>query len=101
MDSFPEAERWLRESLAVRRKHYAGHHLVSSAESILGDLLVKAGRLEEAERYLLSGEAGVTAARASTSILRDTRRRLIVLYETWNRPAEAARWQAKLDSVPP
>ncbi|MFN0180149.1 MAG: protein kinase domain-containing protein [Gemmatimonadales bacterium] len=100
MDSFPEAERWLRESLAVRRKNYPGHYLVSSAESILGDLLAKAGRREEAERYLLSGEAGVTAGGASTSIIRDARRRLVALYAQWQRPAEAAHWQLRLDSVP-
>jgi len=97
MDSLAVAERWLRESLAVRRTHFPpGHFLIASSESILGEHLIRAGRFQEAEAHLLAGERGLVEARGEEAeIVQEARQRLIKLYETWNRPAEAATWRAR------
>jgi serine/threonine-protein kinase len=57
------AERALRESLTLRRQHApAGHWIIGSAESVLGEHLVKQGRTTEGRQLLQSGSATVTAA---------------------------------------
>jgi tetratricopeptide (TPR) repeat protein/tRNA A-37 threonylcarbamoyl transferase component Bud32 len=98
MDSLAEGERWLRESLAIRKAVYpAGHFLILSSESILGEHLALAKRFELAESLLLPSEKGLVAARGeSAPIVQDARRRIVRLYESWGKPAEAAKWKALL-----
>ncbi len=100
-DSLGAAEQWLREALAIRRRVFPpGHYTIHSSESILGDFFTTAGRYEEAEVLLLAGETGLVAARGETApIVKDARTRLVRLYQVWQRPAEAATWQARIDAT--
>jgi len=97
-DSLEAGGRWLTESLEVRKRTLPeGHWLIASSESVLGEHLGLTRRWKEAERLLLSAEQALVAKRGEKSPqVRDTRSRLMALYRAWGRPAEAARWQAKM-----
>ena len=89
----------MRESLAIRRRNYpAGHFLISSAESILGEHLAIAGKFDQAEPMLLASEKALVASRGeSTQIVKDARGRIARMYEAWGKPDEATRWKAMLN----
>ena len=56
------------------------------------------GRYAEAEALLLSAESRVREARGVASgAVADQRKRLVALYKLWHKPAEAAKWQERLD----
>jgi serine/threonine-protein kinase len=99
LDSLEAAERYLRESLALRRETFGEEHWLSaSGEAVLGEHLTRAGRFVEAEPLLLRAEARLTEVRGAMSPqVIDTRRRLVRLYEAWQRPTDVARWQARLE----
>ena len=72
---------------------------MASGEGVLGEHFVRAGRYAEAERLLLSSESQLAAERdARTPQVQDARKRLVRLYTEWQRPADAARWQGRLDA---
>jgi serine/threonine protein kinase/tetratricopeptide (TPR) repeat protein len=100
-DSLESGGRWLEESLAVRRRTLPGDHwLIASSQSVLGEHLGFLRRWREAERLLLGAERTLVAQRGDRSpAVRDTRARLVSLYRSWGRPAEAARWQARLNGA--
>jgi hypothetical protein len=56
------------------------------------------GRRKEAEASLLASLEGLDPA-TSTGARRQTLRRLILLYEDWERPAEAARYRRMLSQA--
>jgi hypothetical protein len=93
-----EAERWLRESLALRTRTLpAGHWALASSRSALGAHLVLAGRFGEAEPMLLEAEQTLAAALGDRApIVADARRRLVDLYVAAGRPAEAEAWRKRL-----
>lgn len=97
-DSLSEGGRALRESLAIRRRIYpAGHPLIASVESQIGAHLTLEGRFPEAEALLLASEAQLVASRGeSAPIVRDARTRIVTLYERWQRPDAARRWQQRM-----
>ena len=97
-DSLEAGGRWLTESLEVRKRTLPeGHWLVASSQSVLGEHLGLIRRWKEAEHLLLEAEQTLVAKRGEKSpAVRDTRSRLVALYRSWGRPAEAARWQAKV-----
>jgi hypothetical protein len=103
MDSLDAAERWLRESLAVRRANLPpGHFLVASSESILGDLLRMRKQYPRAEAMLVGAERALVATRGERApIVADARKRLVDLYDAWGRPEDAARWRAKIAAIAP
>ena len=98
MDSIAAGERWLRESLAIRRRVYPpGHYLISSAENILGEHFAIAKRFDQAEPMLLASEKALVAARGeSAPIVQDARGRIVRMYEAWGKTDEEAIWRAKL-----
>jgi serine/threonine-protein kinase len=101
LDSLPEAEALLRQSLALREEHYPGHWLVPSSVSHLG-AIVGLSRFAEAESLLIAGERDLLAARgAAAQPVKDARQRLVDLYTAWQRPDDAARWKARLESEAP
>ncbi len=95
------AERYLRESLELRRRVLPeGNWLVASGESVLGEHLAMVGKFGEAERLLLGAEQQLVATRGDGSPqVRDTRRRLMELYDRWRRPEQASRWRSMLAEV--
>ncbi|MGE3614752.1 MAG: tetratricopeptide repeat protein [Gemmatimonadales bacterium] len=99
LDSLPAAVESFRESLAVRRRNLpAGHFLIATAEGYLGSALVRVGEWGEAERLLLDAEA-MLAGTGRTRNQAEVRTGLVALYRARNRPAEADRWQARIDSL--
>ena len=103
-----EASRWLDESErlvaeVVRDKQEAGR-----AESFdiggwhrgVGECLMLLGRHAEAEDRLLAAHRILVATRSAESGWTVAAINLLVaLYEAWDKPAEAAAWQARLDDV--
>jgi serine/threonine-protein kinase len=97
-----EAERWLRESYALRRRTMpAGHWTLASSRSVIGGHLVLARRFREAEPLLLEAERELVAALGPDApVVADARRRLVDLYQAWQRAADAERWRATLPAAP-
>lgn len=96
-----ESEPPLRECLALRRRHPADTWPRYYTASSLGEALTRLGRFDEAEPLVLEGYQGVDARKVGLgpgqdSYLHDAARRVVGLYEAWNKPDEAAAWRAKL-----
>ena len=100
-DSIEAGGRWLTESLEVRQRTLPGDHwLIASSQSVLGEHLGLQRRWSEAERLLLQAERTLVTQRGERSPqVRDTRNRLVRLYQAWGRRAEAARWQARIEAA--
>ena len=92
------AEPLLREALAIHRASLPRAHLrTADVESSLGACLTRLGRYAEAEPLLLQSHARLQAARGED----DTRthsalRRVVRLYDAWDKPDQAARFRAAL-----
>ncbi|HTV01374.1 MAG TPA: serine/threonine-protein kinase [Luteitalea sp.] len=101
MGRLDEAERVIREGLEVRRRTLpAGDWKNASGRSILGAHLALAKRYAEAEPMLLDAERDLVAALGDESaIVADARRRIVVLYTSMGRPADAVRWQGRLPAA--
>jgi hypothetical protein len=97
LDSLEEGGKWLRESLRLRKANFpAGHYLILSVESQLGEHLALQKRYPEAEQMLLQSEKALVAARGENApIVADARKRIVAMYASWGKPAEAERWKAK------
>jgi len=99
LQKYEEAEALARECLRIRlaaatdSKWWA----IADTKSALGGALVGLGRFDEAEPLLLEGFQGlVDAPDAWPARKREALTRIILLYEEWNKPAQAAQWRAKL-----
>ena len=96
-DQVAEAEPYLRRALAIRQKlHPPGHWRIAEASATLGQCLLRARRFQEAETLLSQGYEGLRASKDATP--QDTRavlNNLVALYESWGRPADAARYRAQ------
>jgi eukaryotic-like serine/threonine-protein kinase len=99
MDSADAGETFVREMRSLRVKSLpAGHWLIAAADGSLGEVLTLDGRYGEAEQLLLAAEARVREVRGAESVaVADQRTRLVALYKRWGKPAEAAKWQERLD----
>ncbi len=97
-----EAERLVRECLAIRVAALPPHHRHTAiARALLGGCLTELSRPDEAEPLLLESVADLTADPGAGAEREATLRRLIALYESWNKPGEAARWREKLTPAGP
>lgn len=98
MDSLTAGERYLRESLELRRKTLPKDHwLLASSESILGAHFVLARRFADAEALLVQAERKLVEARGEEApVVADARTRLVALYAAWGKPAEAGEWQKRI-----
>ncbi|MBW8874757.1 MAG: serine/threonine protein kinase [Acidobacteria bacterium] len=100
---FAVAEPRAREALEILKKvHPVGHWRIAAAESILAGCLLGLGHREEAEALLLHSQPLLASAAegGAASRNRETLKHLVELYETLNRPGEAARYRAKLAALP-
>ena len=94
------AETLLRESLKDHQSQFPeGHWLTASAQSLLGESLIGLGQLEKAEPMVLDGYRGMKAQRGhfKPRLIEQAARRIVKLYEVWNKPAEAERWKRELN----
>jgi len=92
-----EAEPHLRRALTIRQTlHPAGHYRVAEASAVLGQCLLRARRFQEAEPMLSQGYEGLRANKDATpQEVRAALNNLVALYESWGRPADAARYRAQ------
>jgi serine/threonine protein kinase/tetratricopeptide (TPR) repeat protein len=92
-----EGETSLREGLETCRQGLPeGHWVTADAASRLGGCLTALGQYEEAQKLLLPAFQSLQGARGEPPARRaQARERLIMLYEAWGKPDEAAAWRAK------
>jgi non-specific serine/threonine protein kinase/serine/threonine-protein kinase len=102
LKQYEQAEVWRRKWLAVL-EDTAGPDSAAYAveQSALGANLLQQERYAEAEPFLLSGYEGMNRHDASLPVegprsLIAALERLVQLYEDWDKPDDAAKWQAKL-----
>jgi tetratricopeptide (TPR) repeat protein len=72
---------------------------VAVAQGLEGACLLAEGRREESERSLLASLKGLDATTTSLGSRRQTLRRLVHLYEEWDRPTEAAHYRRMLSQA--
>jgi tetratricopeptide (TPR) repeat protein len=70
-----------------------GNWRVAVAQGLAGDCLRADGHREKAEASLLASLNGLEGGTSSAGFRRQTLRRLVQLYEEWNRPGDAARYR--------
>ncbi len=73
----------------------------SDSLSMLGESLLGQHRHAEAEPAILTGYEGMVRRKAQIpaaqrSHLREAAERIVRLYESWNKPQDAAAWKAKV-----
>jgi hypothetical protein len=94
-----EAVSHLRDALTILEREAPRSPRISIIRTALGHALTREGRFVEAERILL----GVWQRREATSLspaqAEITLRRLVTLYEAWDRPEPAAHHRELLDSL--
>jgi serine/threonine protein kinase len=108
---FADAERVLREALAVREAADPGGMFTANLRSLLGAALAGQQKYAEAEPLVVAGYEGMRRHAAQIRpedrwTLDQAGRRVVDVYDAWGRPAEAAAWRARLglparDVAPP
>jgi tetratricopeptide (TPR) repeat protein len=96
-----DAEPLLRECLAILEKAAPNDSSLAESLSMLGESLLEQRRYAEAEPALLSGYEGMVSHEAEIPISQralpcEAAERVVRLYESWNKPQEAAAWKAKV-----
>ncbi len=99
---YPESERLFSECVNLGIQHLpTGHWLIGLYRSGFGELLREMRRFDEAEPHLLEGyqilrqQLGAEHERTQRAA-----RRIVTLYEDWDRPDAAAEWRARLQPQP-
>jgi serine/threonine protein kinase len=93
-----EAEANLREALAIRTRLLPkGNQLIGISEGALGECLASQKRYGEAEPLLLQSYATIKNVQGDHgSSTLEAARRLLTLYQSWGKPAQASRYQSAL-----
>jgi tetratricopeptide (TPR) repeat protein len=95
---FQAGEALAREVLAFHKKTQPDDWQRFNAESLLGASLAGQKRYAEAETLLLDGHQGMLARKAQMQVfdyhyLDLARRRIVELYQAWDKPEKAAPWR--------
>lgn len=77
----------------------SGHWLAASSSSVLGESLMLAGNLDEAEALLLDGYAGVKEARPRDRIAINALHRLVAYYDLRDDPKQVEYYRSLLESA--
>ena len=89
----------LREAISIREANPpSADNLRARPLSMLGEALARQGKYEEAEPVLLACHESLKE-RPDPGTRKDTLTRLAWLYNQWNRPDDAAKWQAELSQL--
>ena len=90
-----EAERLLREAVRIRTENVPPtHFLRAMSEGALGDFLISQSHLVEAEPLLLGSYKSLKASQGENSPRTNLAlRRLVLLYDAWPRPEQAATYR--------
>lgn len=91
-----EAEPKLREALEIRNRILPkGHYYIAITQGALGECLTTEKRYAEAEPLLSESYAILKTVQGEQSPLTlDAARRLVALYQSWDKPEEAARYKS-------
>jgi serine/threonine protein kinase/tetratricopeptide (TPR) repeat protein len=103
--AFTEAERLMRECLAIRERKEPDDWRTFNTQSVLGGALLGQKKFAEAEPLLLKGYEGMKQRQKSIPPQANTRipealDRLIDLYTATNRPDEVKKWRAERAKYP-
>ena len=98
---YADAERTLREVVAIREKTAPNDWRRYDAMSLLGSSVAGRRAFAEAERLLVDGYQGMheriaTIPAFHRDSLADAGTRLVEFYTAWGKPAQAAEWQRKV-----
>jgi hypothetical protein len=93
-----DAEISLRDALAIRKAQAPDDWVTFKAESLLGEVLTRQAKFEEAEPRVIAGYEGLVARKASIPIkfreeLAKARRRIVDYYEASGQPAKGQKWK--------
>lgn len=94
-----EGEASLRETLAILQAEVPRSPLLAITSAAIGRAVTLQGRHAEAERLLLPAWRDMVVAGVGTVELDRTIARIVALYDAWGRPAPAAAWRARADSL--
>ena len=102
LKAFSQAEPLFRECLTIREGQEPDAWTTFSARSLLGAALAGLQKYADAEPLLLEGYEGMKAReekipREGKVRLTEALRRLVQLYESWEKPQEAAKWRPELE----
>ncbi len=98
--AFSEAEPILRESLTITESRKpVDEYLRLGILSNLGDSLAGQGKFDDAEKLLLDAYQQLTDKYPKSRRRKETIARLLWLYQQWNRPEDAAKWQAEFSQI--
>jgi len=73
----------------------------AQARSLLGDIMLRRGDLDDAEPLLLEGYAGIVASEIPGSLQWHAAKRLVRLYQALGDKDQAAAWQSQVDQAQP
>jgi tetratricopeptide (TPR) repeat protein len=94
-----QAESMLREALTIREANpMSADNTPARTLSMIGEALARQGKYQEAEPILLGAYEGLKD-HWEPGPKKDTAIRLAWMYKQWNRPDEAAKWDAELSSL--
>ena len=96
-----QAEELFRQALDIQRKSFPEDHWeVANTKSLMGVCRVEERRYAEAESLLLSAHDVIESRLGGAHPLtRASLERIVLLYESWNKPEEAAKYRALLADV--
>jgi eukaryotic-like serine/threonine-protein kinase len=98
------AEPYCRECLEIREANEPEAWTTPGARALLGQSLLGQGKFAEAEPLLLAAIEGLKKREAhippaGKHRIPEILESLVKLYETWNKPEEAAKWRQELDAM--
>jgi serine/threonine protein kinase len=96
-----DAEPPARQAVDLSRKVSGeGHWQTALAENALGESLAKLGRYSEAEPLLVSS-LGILQVHGSarSGLARQALKRVVALYQAWDKPEQAKQWQQRLTAT--
>src|SRR5262249_13840773 len=102
---YADAEKTLRDCLAIREKKQPDDWSTFNTKSMLGAALLGQKKYADAEPLLQSGYAGLKQRQDKIpEVVRKVRltealERLVQLYEATDNPDEAAKWRKELESA--
>ena len=102
---FAKAEPLLRDCLKISEQKQPESWATFATKSMLGGTLLGQKKYAEAEPLLLAGYQGMKTREATIPAvekigLTEAVERLVQLYVAWDKPAEVAKWRAKLADLP-
>ena len=98
-----DAEKYLRQSLAIRETKEPGVWSTFNTQSVLGAALLGQKKYSEAEPLLLRGYEGMKQVENKIPVpnklpLSEALERLVQLFDAWDKPDQAARWRKEFEA---